>query len=308
MPRRIFITGGTGFFGKSLLAAWRLQPHPECELTILSRNPERFLLKFPEFSALPHVRFLKGDVRNFTFPTTPFDEVIHAATPANTTLEQDNPEEMYSIIVEGTRHVIDFCRKSGVQRMLFTSSGAVYGPQEPECERLAETHPCQPVTAYGKGKLAAEQLCLESGIPTVIARCFAFVGPYLPLGVHFAVGIFLRDALENRPIVIRGDGRPLRSYLHSDDLIRFLWKLLETGAPGSICNVGGKHAVSIAELATLCAKLRTPALPISILGTPGDGPTPRYVPDLTRAEQEFGLVPQIDLETALRRTFDFHRK
>ena len=159
MPRRIFITGGTGFFGKSLLAAWRDQPRPECELTILSRNPERFLLKFPEFSALPHVRFLKGDVRNFTFPAEPFDEVIHAATPASATLEQENPEEMYSIIVDGTRHVIDFCRKSGVKRMLFTSSGAVYGPQEPEYERLAETHPCRPVTAYGKGKLAAEQLC-----------------------------------------------------------------------------------------------------------------------------------------------------
>ena len=231
MPRRIFITGGTGFFGKSLLAAWRDQPRPECELTILSRNPERFLLKFPEFSALPHVRFLKGDVRNFTFPAEPFDEVIHAATPASATLEQENPEEMYSIIVDGTRHVIDFCRKSGVKRMLFTSSGAVYGPQEPEYERLAETHPCRPVTAYGKGKLAAEQLCLESGIPTVIARCFAFIGPYLPLDIHFAAGNFLRDALENRPIIIRSDGRPLRSYLHSDDLVRFLWKLLETGVP-----------------------------------------------------------------------------
>ena len=308
MTRQIFITGGTGFFGKSLLAAWRDQPRPECELTILSRNPERFLLKFPEFSTLPHVRFLKGDVRNFTFPAEPFDEVIHAATPASATLEQENPEEMYSIIVDGTRHVINFCRKSGVKRMLFTSSGAVYGPQEPEYERLAETHPCRPVTAYGKGKLAAEQLCLESGIPTVIARCFAFIGPYLPLDIHFAAGNFLRDALENRPIIIRGDGRPLRSYLHSDDLVRFLWKLLETGVPGSICNVGGDRAVSIAELATLCAKLRTPALPVTILGISGDGPPPRYVPDLTRAKREFGLIPQIDLETALRRTFDFHRK
>lgn len=308
MTRRIFITGGTGFFGKSLLAAWRLQPQPECELTILSRNPERFLREFPEFATLPRVRFLRGDVRNFAFPAEPFDEIIHAATPASAALEQDNPEEMYSIIVDGTRRVIDFCRESGVRRMLFTSSGAVYGPQEPECERLAEPHPCRPVTAYGKGKLAAEQLCLESGIPTIIARCFAFVGPYLPLDVHFAAGNFLRDALENRPIVVRGDGRPLRSYLYSDDLVRFLWLLLETGTPGKVCNVGGDRAVSIAELASLCAGLRTPALPVTILGTPGDGPPPRYVPDLTRAEQEFGLIPQIDLETALRRTFDFHRK
>lgn len=106
---------------------------------------------------------------------------------------------MRSIIVDGTKRVLDFCRSRKVPRLLLTSSGAVYGPQEPECERMAETHPCRPVTAYGQGKLEAERLCLDSGVETVIARCFAFVGPYLPLGIHFAAGNFLRDALENPP-------------------------------------------------------------------------------------------------------------
>lgn len=187
---RILITGGTGFFGKSLLAARKREAVSEGELVILSRDPEGFLCRFPAFAGLPGVSFAAGDVRDFPFPDGEFSAVLHAATPASARLEAENPAEMRSIIVDGTKRVLDFCRSRKVPRLLLTSSGAVYGPQEPECERMAETHPCRPITAYGQGKLEAERLCLDSGVETVIARCFAFVGPYLPLGIHFAAGQF----------------------------------------------------------------------------------------------------------------------
>lgn len=300
---RIFVTGGTGFFGKSLLARHR----GERELTVLSRDPDGFLKRNPEFAGLPGVTFVPGDVRDFAFPPGEFTAALHAATPASARLEAEHPDEMRSIIVDGTKRVLEFCRKRRIPRLLLTSSGAVYGPHEPGCERLAEEHPCRPVTVYGKGKLEAERLCLESGIPTVITRCFAFIGPYLPLDLHFAAGNFLRDALAGRPIEVRGDGRPLRSYLDAGDLVRWLWTLLEAGTPGRSYNVGGDEALSVAELAQRCAALRTPALPVRIAEAPGEGLAPRYLPDIGRARTELGLVPTVNLDAALLRAFEFHR-
>ena len=308
MSERIFVTGGTGFFGKSLLAAWRERPRPESSLTILSRNPERFRREHPEFAVLPQVEWVKGDIRDFPFPAGRFDRIIHAATPASAALERDDPAEMYSIIVDGTRRVLEFARRCGAEKLLLTSSGAVYGVQPPELERIAETFPTAPVTAYGRGKAEAERLCLESGIPAVIARCFAFVGPYLPLDAHFAAGNFIRDALAGRPIVIRGDGRPYRSYLYASDLVKWLWTLLDRGEAGRVYHVGSGRAVSIAELARIAAGLVEPALPVEVLSPEGEGLPPRYVPDISRARRELELRVETDLEEALRLTFEFHRK
>ena len=232
----------------------------------------------------------------------------HAATPASAALERDDPAEMYSIIVDGTRRVLEFARRCGAEKLLLTSSGAVYGVQPPELEQIAETFPTAPVTAYGRGKAEAERLCLESGIPAVIARCFAFVGPYLPLDAHFAAGNFIRDALAGRPIVIRGDGRPYRSYLYASDLVKWLWTLLDRGEAGRVYHVGSGRAVSIAELARIAAGLVEPALPVEVLSPAGEGLPPRYVPDISRAGRELGLRVETDLEEALRLTFEFHRK
>lgn len=196
---RILITGGTGFFGKSLLAARKREAVSEGELVILSRDPEGFLCRFPAFAGLPGRLFCGGRRTGFSVSGRRIFSRPPCRDAGQRRLEAENPAEMRSIIVDGTKRVLDFCRSRKVPRLLLTSSGAVYGPQEPECERMAETHPCRPVTAYGQGKLEAERLCLDSGVETVIARCFAFVGPYLPLGIHFAAGNFLRDALENPP-------------------------------------------------------------------------------------------------------------
>ena len=303
--RRVFLTGGTGFFGKSILDMVKKGALPAMELLVLSRDPEKFLKENEEFSGLPGVRFVKGDVRDFSFPAGHFDCILHAAAPALTGLP---PGVSRSIILEGTARVLDFARICGAEKLLFVSSGAVYGRFPSGCLRIPETAPCAPVTEYGIAKLEAEKMCLDSPLSTVIARCFAFAGPRLNLDIHFAFGNFLRDALAGREIEIRGDGTPYRSYLYADDLVEWLFTLLVRGTPGMICNVGSPEEIRISELARRIAGAFTPAPEVRILGRPLPGAPPeRYVPDVTLAERKLGLKPRIGLAEAIELCRDFHR-
>ncbi len=296
---KIFLTGGTGFFGKSILSALKRGLLPEVELLVLSRDPKRFLEECPGFSGLRQVSFLAGDVRDFTFPAGRFDSVIHAAAPAVTTLP---PGEMRSIILDGTRRVIAFARRCGAARLMMTGSGAVYGVQPPELERIPEDFPCRPVTEYGAAKLEAERMCVESGIHALLPRCFAFVGPYLNREIHFAAGNFIRDALAGRPITVTGDGTPVRSYLYADDLVEWLFTILERGESGLPYNVGSDAAVSIRELAETVKRVLNSPGPVEIAGTasPGAKP-PRYVPDIGRASG-LGLKVRTGLPEAILRS------
>ena len=300
MSKRIFLTGGTGFFGKSILSCRKRGMLPPGEWTILSRSPERFLANNPEFAGLPGICWVAGDVRDFPFPETQFDWIIHAATPAVTTLP---PGEMRSIVVEGTRRVLEFARRCGAEKLLLTSSGAVYGVQVPELEKIPEEFPCNPVTEYGVAKLEAEKLCLDSGLSVVLARCFAFTGRYLNREIHFAIGNFIRDALAGREIVIKGDGTPLRSYLYADDLVKWLFRLLEKGEAGRAYNVGSDVAVSIHELAQLVKRVLNSNSEIVVRerATPGRLPS-RYVPSIERAGRELGLTVEVPLEEAICRS------
>jgi dTDP-glucose 4,6-dehydratase len=178
---RIFITGGTGFFGKSMLD-YRMR-HPDwvwarSEWVVLSRYPEKFIAANPIIARQHGVSFVAGDVRDFVFPEGKFDAIIHAATSAVTTLSD---EEMTSVILEGAQHVVEFACAAECRNVLFTSSGAVYGART---SPASEDDACKPHTAYGKGKFATEQMFADAGLNVKIARCFAFVGPYLNRQIH----------------------------------------------------------------------------------------------------------------------------
>ncbi len=295
----MFVTGGTGFFGKSILDY--LKRHPDFraddEWTILSRDPEGFKAKNAVLLDQPRkIAFVAGDVRAFRAEGR-YDEIIHAATAAVTTMADD---EMSSTIVEGTRHVLDFAEACGAKKILLTSSGAVYGPQ---VAPIGENAPCNPVTAYGKGKLEAERMCAESGLDAKIVRCFAFTGPYLNRDIHYAIGNFIRDCLAGEPIVIKGDGTPKRSYLYADDLVEWLFAVLERGASGHPYNVGSPEGLSIRELAERVRMALDAKNDIRVLGAPAPGAEPSvYVPDVSRAVHELGLRVTVGLTDAVRRS------
>jgi len=318
---RLFLTGGTGFFGCWLVESFchmnRLLDL-DARVTILTRNPGAFSQKCPHLVSDPAVDLLSGDVRNFKFPDGEFRFVIHAATETNARQAENAPLEMLSTIIVGTERVLQFALAHGARKFLLTSSGAVYGKQPPELTHVPETfagapNPLDPANVYAEGKRAAELLCAlyqrNSELECKIARCWAFCGPHLPLDEHFAIGNFIGDILAGRPIQINGDGTPRRSYLYAADLAVWLWTLLFR-APSLIpFNVGSAHDVSILELAqTVVATLRPEAeIRVAKTPVPGVGPA-RYVPCVDRASEVLGLKETIGLEESIRRTAAWYRQ
>ena len=309
----LFVTGGTGFFGKALLRHWAAASVAGMAVTLLSRSPRAFQARHADLLRGLDVRFVEGDVlRPQTLPRDgEFTHVLHAAT--DSTLGPGlAPLARYDQIVDGSRHVLDMAVRLGVKRVLVTSSGGVYGPQPAALERLPEdfngmADPLNPQNAYSVGKRAVEHLCAlyadQHGLEPVIARCFAFVGEDLPLDVHFAIGNFMRDALAGREIVVQGDGSAIRSYLDQRDLARWLMAMLQLGAAGRAYNVGSDRGLSIADLARLVGRIAGPDLPVRVLGRPAEGQAARrnvYVPDIARVGSELGLRVDIDLEDAIR--------
>lgn len=304
--KRIFLTGGTGFFGKCLLSFFQTLA---TDVVVLSRNPTVFLAQFPMFANSPNITFVQGDIRDFSFPDGRFDYVMHAATEAGTKLEHENPAEMQSVIEDGTRRVLQFSKQSSTKRLLYVSSGAVYGVQPPELSHVGETFPCNPVTAYGKGKFQAEQMCRDSGVETVIARCFAFVGPWFPLDAHFAIGNFIGNCLKNESIEIKGDGTPMRSYMYGSDLVDWLLALLLRGRSGEAYNVGSDVCISIAELAQIVRAVAGTDNVIRIRQQPQQGNLPsRYIPSVQKAKDELGLRVQVSLAESISQTIRWWRE
>jgi len=318
---RVFLTGGTGFFGAWLVESFlhvNRRLDLGASLVVLTRDPESALHRLPCIAGQPAVSLRRGDVRELEGHDGAFDYAIHAATESSHQQHAGDNRHMLETIVEGTRRVLAFARESGVRRFLLTSSGAVYGRQPPDVALLPEDfeggpRSWDPTSAYAEGKRAAETLCAieadQGGMSTRAARCFAFVGPHIPLGAHFAIGNFIRDALLGGPIRIGGDGTAVRSYLYMADLAIWLWTLALSPNASGVYNVGSEAGVSILDLARIVTGVCAPGAPIELATPRRDGAQPhRYLPCTTRAQRELGLQQRISLNEAIVRTIDWLRQ
>lgn len=313
--KSLFITGGTGFFGKWLLAGLLFGNDElglDLKLTVLSRNPARFQREFPEEANRANLRFLAGDVASFPKENRRFDYLIHAAADTTAFTSDADEQNRSNTIVAGTRRMLELAQRSGAQRMLNISSGAVYGASAGRLSGAKEDDfaSSRALTPYGEAKREAERLCEESGLDFVTARAFAFLGPYLPLDAHFAAGNFLRDALRGGPILVRGDGTALRSYLHPADLVVWLLRILVRGQRARAYNVGSDEAVTTAQLARRIAAAAAgpgtqPTSEVIIQSVQPPGPQNIYLPNVARARAELNLNVAIPLDDAIARTLKF---
>jgi nucleoside-diphosphate-sugar epimerase len=315
--KKIFITGSTGFFGKWLLESFSYINNKlslNAEVYALSRNPEAFVKGFPFYADISAIKFIQGDIMSFSFPDEKFQYIIHAATDADAKLNSENPLLMMDTITIGTRRMLDFARMQPLESFLLTSSGAVYGKQPANVEHVkeSESYPVDinnPSSAYAEGKRIAELYCAtyhqQFNLPVKIARCFAFVGPYLPLDKHFAIGNFILDGLNRQNIIIKGDGTPYRSYLYAADLTVWLWTILFKGTSNVPYNVGSDQSLSIKETAEAVAQNFT-GTQVQVLGKPSGQPPLRYVPDVAKIASELNLQQKIDIQKAIQNTISFY--
>jgi len=262
----------------------------------------------PHLANRPEFEWLVGEPAGFVAPAGRFDYVIDLATPSAAEVGAGGAASIDRCL-QGTAKLLDFARMSGVRRILYASSGAVYGGQPPNLNHLPEDFVADPATVspYGQLKQRTERRYLDSGFDCVIARGFAFIGPYLPLTNKFAAGSFIRDALNGGPIVVEGGGRTVRSYLYAADLTIWLLSLLLLGKPGRAYNVGSDQALTIGELAQRVTRRAAVTSGIEMRQPPGDGLAERYVPDIRRARDEAALSAWIDTDAAIDRTLKWHR-
>ncbi|HSA31443.1 MAG TPA: NAD(P)-dependent oxidoreductase [Candidatus Omnitrophota bacterium] len=309
--KRIFVTGGTGFFGKWMLESFRWiinQEGVKISVIVLSRDPERFLKTNPSFARESWLSFLKGDIRSFEWPEEHCDYMIHGAADAGAGRTPEQVHEVADVIEKGTERVLKFAAAKKPSRVLFLSSGAVYGTQPQNILHVDESYHGKPDTEYGRAKLSAERLCCEyasaHGFEIAIARCFAFIGPFLPLGRYYAAGNFLQNILDGKEVLIKGNGRTTRSYLYMSDLVIWLFKILQSGISLRPYNVGSDQRIEIADLAKLMVSLSGSNVPVRITNEYKEQGVAQYVPCIERAKKELNLKVGIGLEDAIRKMIE----
>ena len=316
----IFMTGGTGFIGCWLLESIKhANTHlkTQIKVTVLTRNVDHFKKKALHLAQDKDFNFIVGDIFDFEDSDNTYTHIIHAATDASAELNERDPARMFNTIVEGTRRILDFAARKKPQRILFLSSGAVYGQQPFDLENVPESwlggpNYLDPKSAYAEGKRAAEMLCAIYGkqynLNISIARIFALLGPYLSLDIHFAAGNFIRNAMAGKKIIVNGNGMPCRSYLYASDLTIWLLHLLELGTPNKPYNVGSDESISIKALAELTSNILHGG-GVEILGAADPGwNLGRYVPDVELIKKDLGLKREVSLEDAILRTAIWNRQ
>ncbi len=306
--KHLLLTGGTGFFGKWLLALLSIlrEQGVDIQVTIVSRDPARFMDANPFYRDAGWLHWVMADVRHVSLASQRFDLLLHGATDTSVAAQQDQLN-IYDSILGGTRNMLENAVQAGIERVLLVGSGAQYGVLDAHVGPVVESFrlACaseQAASAYGEAKRAAGTLAAlyadHHGFELVHARCFAFSGPGLPLDGHFAIGNFVRDALYSDTVVLNSNGTAMRSYLHGADLAAWLLTLLVRGESGQAYNVGSDHAISIANLARRVITRVAPGKPLHLLGKGNDCVRSFYVPDIGKA-RSLGLDVWTDLDASI---------
>lgn len=315
--RRILLTGGTGFIGSWLLEVMQKANDDlniGMQFSVITRNPVAAHRNHPNLFDRADTHILEGDILGELRYQGKWDICIHAATDVESSLNAVNPLATFNSIAMGMDNVLRFAKSRGVSRFLLLSSGAVYGEQPEQLEKIPETYMGAPKSlnsrsAYGCGKKVSEWLVTASEsdhFEPVIARIFALIGPGMPQKGSFAAGNFLEDVLCNRKIVIKGDGRSIRSYLYMADLCTWLLNIMVFGKSGVAYNVGSEASHSILELANLFSRhLNANESEKICISNAANNLVSRYVPNTALAREELGLRECTPIDSAIQKTIEW---
>jgi dTDP-glucose 4,6-dehydratase len=300
MPTAV-VTGGAGFLGSHL-----------CEY-LLGKEYRVLCVDNLETSSLENLEHLRDD--NFVFVNhdmvehleveEPVDVVYHLAALASPIDYLRQPLHSLKVGSYGTHHALGLAKWKRARFLLFSTSEVYGDPQvHPQSESYwGNVNPIGPRGVYDEAKRYAEALTMayhtQQGVNTAIVRIFNTYGPRMRSHDGRAIPTFMRQALENAPITVFGQGQQTRSFCYVDDLIRGLHLLAESDEHLPV-NLGNPGEFSILELAQTVIRVTSSKSEIVYEALPVDDPQVRQ-PDITRARQVLGWEPEIQLEEGLRR-------
>ncbi len=293
------ITGAAGFLGSSIANQLAREGHQVRGIDDLSTGDPQAL------SA--DVHFTRGDVNDRPKLWTLLQEVdcvYHLAARVSVPESILYPREYNAVNVGGTVSLMEAMRDVGVKRVVFASSGAIYGNQD--IQPLMEGQTPRPASPYAVSKLAAEYYIRTIGslwgIETVCLRIFNAYGPgqHMPASNPPVVPYFLRQAVRNGTLVINGDGNQTRDYVYVDDVVSAM--VAAATAPnlnGMVINIGSGEETSIRSLANLVLKV-TGSQTNTIYNAQTSGGVSRLCANISLAAQKLNYAPSVSLEDGLR--------
>lgn len=316
----LVVIGGTGFVGTwiaEMVTVLNDSFKFDVKLSLISRSTDQFCNRLPHLANRSDITLIKSDVRQLGQFPVDADWVIHAAANPDVRTHASNPLDTASVIVDGTMSVMRTAeRLSNLKKLLYLSSGLVSGTQPENDNGLNEYAQGAPKPdasfIYPNAKRFAETLCsaarAQSRIPVLVARPFSFIGPYQSLDTPWAQTTFLTDALRGHQIRVKGDGKIVRSYLYGSDAAYWLLKILTAGQTGDVVNVGSSNPISLEDLAKEVAKNFEPSPDIVFNTAPRSvGRPAKLLPDISHAQNEYGLSVFTPLNDAVRLTAEWHR-
>jgi dTDP-glucose 4,6-dehydratase len=298
------VTGGAGFLGSHLCDYLLERGHR----VICVDNLETGTLNNIEHIRSKDFVHLTSDIIEPYYVDEPVDFVYHLASPASPIDYLRLPLHTLKVGSYGTHHTLGLAKKHRA-RFLIASTSEVYG--DPQVHPQPETYwghvnPIGPRGVYDEAKRYAEALTMayhrQQGVDTSIVRIFNTFGPRMRPHDGRAIPTFLRQALQDRPITVFGDGSQTRSFCYVDDEIRGLIALAESGYHNPV-NIGNPDEFTLLELAKAVIEVTGSRSEIVFEALPTDDPQVRQ-PDITLAREILGWEPAVDLREGLRRTIE----
>lgn len=260
--KNILVTGACGLIG-SAVVDFIIANQVNCEIYAMARNKEKAEKRFSEY--LSHARFhvLEGDVNKPIMDNITFHYIVNAASNANPNAYALDPVGTIWTNINGTRNLLEYGRKHGLERFLYVSSGEVYGNGDVENWKESDSGYIDCMTmrsCYPTSKRAAETLCVafahQYGIETVVARPCHTYGPHFTDSDTRAYAQFVRKARNHENIVLKSKGEQYRSWLYVKDCVSAILAVLLKGNNCEAYNVADeKSCITIKDLAESIAEI-----------------------------------------------------
>lgn len=298
------VTGGAGFLGSHLCDELLSRGHR----VICVDNLETGSLENIAHIRVPEFSFLQLDIVEPFFVEEQVDFVYHLASPASPIDYLRLPLHTLKVGSYGTHHALGLAKKHRA-RFLTASTSEVYGDPKvhPQSEDYwGHVNPIGPRGVYDEAKRYAEALVMayhnQQGVDTSMIRIFNTYGPRMRPFDGRAIPTFMRQALQDQPITVFGDGSQTRSFCYVDDLIRGMILLAESGQ-NQPCNIGNPDEFTLLELAHAVIDVTGSKSEIVFELLPTDDPQQRR-PDISRAKEWLDWTPQVSLRDGLQKTLE----